>query len=205
MAPVFRPKHDDLPVVDGRDVRPRRGGEHGKGWRLIAGFGGGAPEAGNAKEGCAVQREIADIIEDIQVSKIDIRIALSPEWKSSISHPINNFSVTYQQLDILKSAAKSLNVDDPPRPAQVVGRIKRLETEGNPADLIEDKSRREIEVSWVNEDNQLVHVKMALSPEDYIAALEAHKNGQTVLASGLLSKSGRTSRLEPVQTFKVIS
>lgn len=147
---------------------------------------------------------IIDIIEDIGISKIDVEITFSPEWRPRITHLANKFSIQFQHLDILKDAAKALRVDDLPRPAQVFGRIKRLETEGNPADLIEDKSHREIEVSWVNEDNQLIHVKIALPPKEYLAAVEAHKNGHAVSSTGLLSKVGRNWRLDPVETFKVV-
>ncbi|MGF6174244.1 hypothetical protein [Ensifer sp. 4252] len=148
---------------------------------------------------------IISIIEDIGVSRIDMQISFSPEWRPRVSPLPTKFSMHFQQLDILKDAAKALRVDDPPRHAQVFGRIKRLETEGNPADLIEDKSRREIEVSWVNEENQLVQVRVALSPEAYLDALEAHKNGHAVLATGIVSKVGRNWRLDPIETFKIVS
>ncbi|UXS26951.1 hypothetical protein [Agrobacterium tumefaciens] len=147
---------------------------------------------------------IVDIIEDIGISKIDMEIAFSPEWRSPEPRHNSKFSIQYQHLDILKDAAKAMRTEDAPRLAQVVGRIKRLETEGNPADLLEDKSRREIEVSWVNEDNQLVHVKMGLSPESYLQAVEAHKNGHAVIASGMLSRSGRFWRLDPLLSFGVV-
>ncbi|RFB90330.1 hypothetical protein B5K11_19955 [Rhizobium leguminosarum bv. trifolii] len=148
---------------------------------------------------------VIDIIEDIGVSRIEMEIAFSPEWRSYEPRQGNRFSIQYQHLDILKDAAKAMRVDEPPKTAQVVGRIKRLETDGNPADLLEDKSRREIEVSWVNEDNQLVHVKIGLSPENYLDAVEAHKNGHAVMAAGMLSKSGRHWRLDPVHSFRVVS
>jgi len=148
---------------------------------------------------------VIDIIEDIGVSRIEMEIAFSPEWRSHEPRQGNRFSIQYQHVDILKDAAKAMRVDEPPKATQVVGRIKRLETEGNPADLLEDKSRREIEVSWVNEDNQLVHVKIGLSPANYLDAVEAHKNGHAVVAAGMLSKSGRYWRLDPVQTFRVVS
>lgn len=147
---------------------------------------------------------VIDIIEDIGISRIEMEIAFSPEWTSPEPRQGNRFSIQYQHLDILKDAAKAMRVNDPPKTAQVIGRIKRLETEGNPADLLEDK-RREIEVSWVNEENQLVHVKIGLSPENYLQAVEAHKNGHAVMAAGMLSKSGRNWRLDPVESFRVVS
>jgi hypothetical protein len=148
---------------------------------------------------------IIDIIESVGVSKIDVAITFSPEWRPRVSLETNKFTIQYRQLDILKQAAKVLRVDDPPKRAHVFGRVKRLETEGNPADLLEDKSRREIEVSWLNDENQITHVKIALSPKDYLKALDAHKNGRVISSTGLLSKIGRNWRLDPIDTFEIMN
>ncbi|NKK59856.1 hypothetical protein GFM44_28700 [Rhizobium leguminosarum bv. viciae] len=147
---------------------------------------------------------LIDIIEDIKVSKIDLEIAFSPEWKSRVAGGKQNFTVLLRDLDILKEASKSMRVEEPPRDAQIFGRIKKLETDGNPADLLEDKSGREIEVNWVNEENTLIHVKIALSPEDYLKAVEAHKTGRLVSAAGTLVKQGRIWRLTEAQRFNVV-
>ena len=77
-------------------------------------------------------------------------------------------------------------------------------TNGNPADLHEDNSAREIEVSWVNEENALLHVRIVVTPQQYLKAVEAHKAGYTVSATGLLTRVGRPWRLERVTKFRVI-
>lgn len=148
---------------------------------------------------------IADMVEDIEVSKIDIGIAFSTEWYPKSTSRTQNFTVEFRDLELLREASKNLRIEDSPRQASIFGRIKRLETEGNPADLLEDKARREIEVSWLNEDNHLIHVKMALSPEEYLEAVEAHKAGRIVSATGILAKQGRTWRLTEVETFNILN
>lgn len=147
---------------------------------------------------------LIDIIEDVGVSRIDMVITLSPEWRSHISAHGNEYSIRHHQVDILRDASKALRIDESPKETHIVGRIKRLETEGNPADLIDDKSSREIEVSWINDNNQLAHVKISLSPMDYLMAVEAHRDGLTVSSFGTLKKTGRIWRLEKIKYFKIV-
>lgn len=146
---------------------------------------------------------IADIIEDLQVSKIEFGIAMSPEWESLSASKNSEFILEYHHVDILREASKAMRTEDPARDAQVVGRIKKLQTEGNPSDLLED-AKRQIEVGWINEDGQVVTVKLFLSPQDYLAAVEAHKAGQSVAALGQLQKNGRSWQLTDIRKFSVI-
>ena len=148
---------------------------------------------------------MADIVEQTDVSKILLGIKLSPEWRMSENVPLAlAFSVEAKHIELLRDAAKVMRVDETPRPVTVFGRIKRLETDGNPADLLEDPAAREIEINWVNEENTIVHVKVMLTPQKYLEAVEAHKQGNAVSASGKLTRVGRSWRLESVENFKVI-
>ncbi|WP_421406892.1 hypothetical protein [Agrobacterium tumefaciens] len=145
----------------------------------------------------------ADMIEDLGISKIDFGIAMSSEWLTATDVKRQTFTLEYRHLEILRSASKTLRVEDAPRDTQVFGRIKKLQTDGNPADLLED-AKRQIEVGWLNEDSQIVNVKLFLSPSDYLAAVEAHKGGKVVSASGTLQKKGRSWHLTDVSKFSVI-
>lgn len=156
---------------------------------------------------------MADLLEETTVSKMEIGIRFSPEWRSEFSREhitLNSseniiFIVEYKNIDILREAAKSLRVDEKPRPVTVFGRIRRVETDGNPADLLEDTSTREIEINWASDENTLLHVKVMLSPGDYLKAVEAHKDGKPVHVSGMLIKSGRSWRLDNAENFQVIA
>lgn len=148
---------------------------------------------------------MADIVEQTDVSKILLGIKLSPEWRMSENVPTAlAFSVEAKHIELLREAAKVMRVSETPRPVTVFGRIKRLETDGNPADILEDPASREIEINWVNEENTIVHVKVMLTPQKYLEAVEAHKQGNAVSASGMLARVGRSWRLESVENFKVI-
>jgi hypothetical protein len=148
---------------------------------------------------------MADIIEETDVSRMIIGIKLSPEWRSGKLQANSSYSIEHKNIELLRDAAKSMRVDEIPRPVSIFGRIRRVETDGNPADLLEDVATREIEVNWASDDNTLLHVKLTLSPADYLSAVEAHKTGQPVSASGLLVRAGRSWRLDKIENFKVIS
>jgi hypothetical protein len=148
---------------------------------------------------------MADIIEETDVSRMIIGIKLSPEWRSDKLQANSSYSIEHKNIELLRDAAKSMRIDENPRPVSVFGRIRRVETDGNPADLLEDMTTREIEINWASDDNKLLHVRLTLSPADYLSAVEAHKTGQPVSASGLLVHAGRSWRLDRVENFKVIS
>jgi hypothetical protein len=158
-------------------------------------------ESGFSSNMCDI---VADIISDIGIARLDFEMKYSPEWKIDAPSIGCRFSVTRSQVDILEEAARSLRVVEKPREQTIVGRIKRLETTGNPADLFEDRSRREIEMVWVSDEDRAVSVKLALNPEDYLLALEAHKNGKPVAAFGTLSKQGRSWKLDDIKSFSEV-
>ena len=148
---------------------------------------------------------LAGIVEEMEVSRLDINIALSPEWRSISSEDISSiFSIEFKDLGLLREASKSLRQEEEePQEVTIFGRVKRLETEGNPADLFDRTAAREIEVNWVNEDDKLLRVKCAVSPSNYLLAVEAHKSGKIVSATGMLAKTGRSWVLNDVSEFKV--
>jgi hypothetical protein len=148
---------------------------------------------------------MADLIEETDVSKMVIGIKLSPEWRSKSFASQSTFSIEHKNIELLRAAARSMRVDDKPRPVQVFGRIRRVETDGNPADLMEDTAPKEVEINWASDDSTLLHVKVMLPNADYAEAVEAHKTGKPVSVSGMLIRLGRSWRLDQVENFKVIT
>lgn len=147
---------------------------------------------------------LISLVEDMAVSRISFDVTMSPEWRPRKGNRESSFVIEAKHIDILKDAAKSLRVDEPPRDVKVVGRVKRLETEGNPSDLSEDTALREIEVSWVSEDDDIAHVRISVSPEQYLKAVEAHKVGKFIGVEGVLEKSGRIWRLRDPKDFRTV-
>lgn len=148
---------------------------------------------------------VVELMEGIEVSRFDMSIKYSPEWETKSSIQRAEFHLEHGQISYLKEAAKLLRVDDEPKEAKIVGKVRRLETEGNPADLFDVDANREIEVSHVSDDERIIHVKARLTPADYLQALDAHREGKYVSLVGTLSKTGRVWRLDPIAQFAVLS
>ena len=136
---------------------------------------------------------LADLLEGTEVSSIKFDIDLSKEWKSALSDEgPKHFKIAQNDVEIIRAGAKSLRSEEVPTSETIYGRIRSVGTDGDPSNLTEDKAKREIELNWINSDDKLIHVKMLVSPEEYLIALEAHKNGKIVTVRGLLPSTGKT-------------
>lgn len=161
-----------------------------------------APESGMSANMCD---EVVGLIEDTGISKLEISISLSPEWASAegTSHPL--YKIERRYVDLLKDASARLRREETPKREIVIGRIVRLETDGNPADLLGDPSVREITVSWDSADYGPIRIQIPLDPTSYLAALEAHKTGQLFSVAGLLKRKGRGWLLDGASSPRLIS
>ena len=139
---------------------------------------------------------IADLVENIDVSQIKFGIDLSTEWKSSLPDSRKNFQITQNNVELIRSAARSLKSEEEPTEVEIIGRIRRVATDGVPSNLFDDKDKREIEISWLSNDDNLVHIKLNVTPEEYLEAVDAHKNGKHITVKGLLPASGKTRHLK---------
>jgi hypothetical protein len=125
--------------------------------------------------------------------RLKFEIAWSPEWQpaSDISQS-NAFAIKPSTVELVQDAARSLRRVETARNYTVVGKVIRLKSEHNPADLLDLSSPREVVLQWNSADFGLLNVKMVLSPPDYIIALEAHRLGQLISVSGQLERIGRS-------------
>lgn len=147
---------------------------------------------------------LANLVEETQVSRIAFGIEFSREWKRAASTEEVKFEVAQSNVELLRAAAKSMRIEEDPEPQTVFGRIRRVSTDGNPSNLDGDSAKREVEINWVNQDDKLVHVKLSVSPDEYLRAVEAHKAGQPVSAAGLLTTKGKTRLLTEIRDFKLL-
>lgn len=139
---------------------------------------------------------IADLVENTDVSQMKFGFDLSNEWKSLSSGDHKSFQIAHNNVELIRSAARSLKSEEEPTEVEIIGRIRRVATDGVPSNLFDDKEKREIEVSWISNDDKLVHIKLDVTPEEYLAAVDAHKSGKHITVRGLLPASGKTRRFK---------
>jgi hypothetical protein len=135
---------------------------------------------------------LLDLLEKT-TDRLKFEIAWSIEWHppSDISQS-NAFAIKSSTIELVRDAATSLRRVETARNYTVVGKVIRLKSEHNPADLLDLSSPREVVLQWDSADFGALNVKVVLSPPDYILAVEAHKSGQLISVSGLLERVGRT-------------
>lgn len=135
---------------------------------------------------------LVDLLEKT-TDRLKFEIAWSPEW-----HPpsdvleINAFAMKPSTTELVRDAARTLRRVETARNYTVIGKVIRLKSEHNPADLLDLSSPREVVLQWNSTEFGALNVKVVLSPPDYIVALEAHKSGYLLSVTGLLERVGRS-------------
>lgn len=163
------------------------------------------PDSGLSANMCD---EIVGLLEDSELGRVYISIHHSGEWpvgEGIQRAAAREFAVERSHLDLLRSASATLRGTQDATPETVVGRILRLEADGNPQDLARAAGGREsIVVNWDSADYGLIKVQIDLSPADYLVAIDAHKNGNLVAIAGELKQRGRRWHLNQPKQFRTL-
>jgi hypothetical protein len=101
-----------------------------------------------------------------------------------------------------ESAAKSLREVKESDHAEVVGPIVQLRAERD--DEEEQYDGRQITVRWDIGNGRIVKIRVALSPIDYRAACDAHRDTRRVMVTGRPEKQGKFWVLTSPSGFKVL-
>ena len=136
--------------------------------------------------------QFAKLVEDTSPGGLVFAFAFSPEWRADRElAQVREFAVGMPHVEVSRAAAKVLRSQFTPRPETVFGRVVRLESEGDPSDLLNPIGSREIAIQWSNEDLGDIQVRVSLDASEYLKAIEAHGSGRPVKVSGTLERRGR--------------
>lgn len=111
----------------------------------------------------------------------------------------STFRIAEPQVQILRFASEQLKIVEP-RADRIVGQVVNLHCVTDPAD---GSARRTIALKVSHAEFGNVEVKLALGPEAYLVAIEAHSKGQKLIATGQLQRKGSTWSLEAVTVVDV--
>ena len=146
--------------------------------------------------------QFAKLVEDTSPGGLVFAFAFSPEWPADIEFAqVREFAVGVPHVEISRAAAKVLRSQFTPRPETVFGRVVRLESEGDPSDLLNPIGSREIAIQWSNKDLGDIQVRVSLDASEYLKAIEAHGSGRPVKVSGTLERRGRVYVLSTPTNF----
>jgi hypothetical protein len=145
--------------------------------------------------------KFADLVEDTSPGGLTISFAFSPEWRPApeFTQPVE-YRVDVRHVEITRSAAKAMREKPVSRPESIHGQVSDLHTD-DPWDIMNVNAGRTITVVWSSEDLGDISVNIPLTPEDYIKAVDAHRDGRAVSVSGTLERKGRSWVLSGISAF----
>lgn len=111
------------------------------------------------------------------------------------------FRIAEPQVQILRFASEKLKVVEP-RADRIVGQVVNLHCATDPAN---GSARRTIALKILHHEFGNIEVKLALGPEAYIVAIDAHAKGQKLVATGQLQRKGSTWTLEAITVIDVVA
>ncbi|MBD8066255.1 hypothetical protein IC608_12320 [Devosia sp. PTR5] len=140
-------------------------------------------------------------IADTSAGKIKYDITLTPAWAPS---PDIRLSAEIEDtaLPILDSAISQLGPAVGPVLVTVVGQVVRLETREIPANLL-DEGRYEIGLEGASSETGSIALRVRLSAEDYLLAVDAHRNGRVVAVTGEIGRASKSATMLQPSSFRV--
>lgn len=170
--------------VDAGDVTP-----------LVQGF-----RDGFGANGCD---RFAALVQRAAYSGMSFGFIFSPEWKLPVGlRPNPEFVVGPRHIEMARAAAHALRGESLETPADVSGMVVRLQNEADPTDLTSLMGEGEISILYSSEYGD-IHVRVTLSPPEYLKAVEAHSVGRPVRVSGTLVHRGRYWYLNNPSTLTI--
>ena len=134
----------------------------------------------------------ATLIHDTAYSGMSFIFSFSSEWLPPKDlDPSFEFYVGPQHVEAAREAARALYGDAVERPTQVHGTVVRLQNEADPTDLSPQTGEGEISVLFSSEDYGDIHLRVSLTPPEYLKAVEAHRLGRKIRINGTLVHKGR--------------
>jgi hypothetical protein len=159
----------------------------------------GSISTGFSANACEV---FAQMIEDTSPGGLWLSVAFSPEWATPAGLVLPQVEVNARHIEVTRAAAKEMRQKPVSREEVIIGRVTDLHSD-NPADLLTSNSNSTVVVVWNSKELGEIPVLVALSPPDYLIAVDAHKAGRAVKAAGTLEQKGRRWVLSFVSEFSL--
>ncbi len=144
-----------------------------------------------------VSANLCEAIAGIRSHDPSANVVIDLDWAPSFDPPTElpkHFEFSVAQIPILQQAAEKMRESDVVEDFELKGWIMRLEREAPSG------TGRVIVVSS-NEDYENKHIRIELSGEDYVRAINAHKAYHVIRCKGSLKREGRLWFLQDAREF----
>ena len=146
----------------------------------------------------AMNARMCDALSEIGLDG-QIQFDLDFTWARAIAPAADvseagTFRIAEPQVQVLHFASEQLKIVEP-RADRVIGQVVNLHCVTDPAD---GSARRTIALKVSHVEFGNIEVKLALGPDAYLVAIDAHAKGQKLVAAGQLQRKGSTWTLEAI-------
>ena len=151
----------------------------------------------------AMNARMCDALSEIGLDG-QIQFDLDFTWARAIAPAADvseagTFRIAEPQVQVLHFASEQLKIVEP-RADRIIGQVVNLHCVTDPAD---GSARRTIALKVSHAEFGNIEVKLALGPDAYLVAIDAHAKGQKLLATGQLQRKGSTWTLEAISLVDV--
>ena len=149
-------------------------------------------------------RKLADIYEDADGRRIEYDISWSPQYYTKCARLWKPILFEGRAYDVSRIAASELEKAESFPDSVIEGRVVVLRSEMPPGLDEQAEFEHIITMPWEREKGQIVKIRVPLSPQEYILACDAHKEGKPIKVLGIPEKSGKFWLLTKPHDFVVL-
>jgi hypothetical protein len=148
---------------------------------------------------------LAEIFQQAGGRRIEYDISWSPELKSPVEQNWEPFLFEGRAYEFVLAAATELEKVEKIPDSVIEGPIIVLKSDTPPGLDEQFKFEHVITMFWERAKEQTVQIRVPLSPQQYIEACDAHKEGRKIRIHGIPEKSGKFWTLSKPHDFAVIA
>lgn len=150
-------------------------------------------------------RKLAEVYEKADGRRIEYDISWSPQLHSACEHVWKPMVFDGRAYEFARIAAGELEKAETFPDSLIEGRIVVLKSEMPPGLDEQAEFEHIITMFWEREKNQAVKIRVPLTPQQYIQACDAHKEGRAIRICGVPEKAGKFWTLTNAHDFTILN
>ena len=146
---------------------------------------------------------LMELLQTVEEANTEFTVGWSPEWVAPAAIPIR-VHLEGKAIKYLESAARYLR--SPEQSAEIIltGLLINLRSKSAPTEDEDDGSPHQVTIEGTDDKGAERTLRVILSPAEYRAACDAHRDGRKVAITGRLEKEAKFWVLMAPRDFKVI-
>lgn len=149
-------------------------------------------------------RKLAEVYEKADGRRVEYDISWSPQIKSACEHTWTPIVFDGRAYEFARIAAGELEKAETFADSVIEGRIVVLKSDMPPGLDEQAEFEHVVTMYWEREKNQTVKIRVPLTPQEYIEACDAHKEGKAIRIFGIPEKAGKYWTLSKPHNFAVL-